>query len=944
MNFFSGPFWSRKNRHKDFYEGLLVFTLKVNISDGEVYHTKQMSTSPLTILYVDDEPLLLQATKAYLEHLGFHVETTDSGLKALGLLSEKHYDAIVSDYQMAGMDGITLLKEIRSRNPDIPFILYTGRGREEVVIEAIDNGADFYVQKGGKPAPQFKELTHKIRIAVQKKQDRKALMESELRFRSLIQNSSDIIRILDKDGTILFDSPSSSRILGYPEGSLVGTCAFDYIHPEDKDQVESDFLEVHNNTNDHIPTEYRIRKADGSYLYVESVGLNLLDTPGINGIVTTTHPIHTQKMAEFGMKKVADDLAAAYEELAANEEELRISYEQLKEQELALLESEERFRSMAERSSDLIILISKEFLSIYLSPSAHSVIGYDPEEFVGKPAEYWAQTIFSPSGPEFYQAVQKTMNGESVSNLEVQIQKKNGEYAYVNINAVPTQHEEKITGIQVSMRDITPVRKAERAFRESEIKLRKSEQRFLATTTNAGFWVWEVDADGIYTYSSPAVESIMGYRPDDLIGKIRFFDLFDPSVRDEQVEMAREIFDSKKSFSNFINLNSHKNGRCVILNTCGTPVFDEHGTFSGYCGVDQDITTQKEAEEKIRDSEARYRLLADNVHDVIWTTDERMRITYVSPSVTDMLGFSPAEIRTMTFRDLLTPESYQRIINHHYEWLDQLLENKKITDKSTVELEFIRKDQTRVCTEIMIKPIYTEYELFIGLVGVTRDISKRKHTEKALKVANHQLSLLTSVTRHDILNKVSVIFTYLSLADLEYASPKLTEYLRIIKMATDDIQSHIEFTRVYQNLGSQEPQWFILERVMPRSVLPVNIHYLNDLCRFALYGDPMLEKVFFNLLDNSIRHGDYVTDIRVSAYNSDGGLIIIWEDNGRGIPYEEKDSIFEHGVGNNTGFGLFLVREILLLTGITIQETGIPGNGARFEIRVPKGVYRIIEG
>ncbi len=188
---------------------------------------------------------------------------------------------------MAGMDGITLLKEIRSRNPEIPFILYTGRGREEVVIEAIDNGADFYVQKGGKPAPQFKELTHKIRIAVQKKQDRKALMESELRFRSLIQNHHDIIRILDKDGTILFDSPSSSRILGYPEGSLVGTCAFDYIHPEDKDQVESDFLEVHNNTNDHIPTEYRIRKADGSYLYVESVGLNLLDTPGINGIVTT---------------------------------------------------------------------------------------------------------------------------------------------------------------------------------------------------------------------------------------------------------------------------------------------------------------------------------------------------------------------------------------------------------------------------------------------------------------------------------------------------------------------------------------------------------------------------------------------------------------------------------------------------------------------------------
>jgi signal transduction histidine kinase len=107
-----------------------------------------------------------------------------------------------------------------------------------------------------------------------------------------------------------------------------------------------------------------------------------------------------------------------------------------------------------------------------------------------------------------------------------------------------------------------------------------------------------------------------------------------------------------------------------------------------------------------------------------------------------------------------------------------------------------------------------------------------------------------------------------------------------------------------------------------------------------LFSDPMLEKVFFNLLDNSIRHGAHVTEIRVSSHTSDGNLVVVWEDNGTGVAADQKKRIFERGVGKNTGLGLFLVREILALTGITITETGEPGKGARFEMTVPHGQYR----
>ena len=133
------------------------------------------------ILYVDDEPGLLEIGKLFLEQSGqFSVDIITSAPAALSLLNSKTYDAIISDYQMPGMDGISFLKRIRASGNKTPFIIFTGRGREEVVIEALNNGADFYIQKGGEPLSQFAELSNKIRYAVSRKQSEAALEVSEV--------------------------------------------------------------------------------------------------------------------------------------------------------------------------------------------------------------------------------------------------------------------------------------------------------------------------------------------------------------------------------------------------------------------------------------------------------------------------------------------------------------------------------------------------------------------------------------------------------------------------------------------------------------------------------------------------------------------------------------------------------------------------------------------
>jgi signal transduction histidine kinase len=107
-----------------------------------------------------------------------------------------------------------------------------------------------------------------------------------------------------------------------------------------------------------------------------------------------------------------------------------------------------------------------------------------------------------------------------------------------------------------------------------------------------------------------------------------------------------------------------------------------------------------------------------------------------------------------------------------------------------------------------------------------------------------------------------------------------------------------------------------------------------------IYADPLLSKVFYNLLENSIRHGHHTSLVQFLVRENDETLTIICQDNGGGIDPETKKHLFKRGYGKNTGYGLFLIREILAITGILIEETGEFGIGARFEIKVPKGAYR----
>ncbi|WP_162199205.1 ATP-binding response regulator [Methanoculleus sediminis] len=211
----------------------------------------------------------------------------------------------------------------------------------------------------------------------------------------------------------------------------------------------------------------------------------------------------------------------------------------------------------------------------------------------------------------------------------------------------------------------------------------------------------------------------------------------------------------------------------------------------------------------------------------------------------------------------------------------------------------------------------------------------------SLAVANRKLNLMSSITRHDVLNQLTILLGNLYFAQEAEPGEDILEYLARVQSAADRIRRQIEFTRDYTDLGVRSPEWQRISDALGTEAvhgLPVE----NEAGDLAIYADPMLATVFSNLMDNTIRHGESATRVRVLYRPEENGdLTLAWEDDGAGVPAGEKERIFHRGVGKNTGLGLFLIREILGITGIGITETGEPGKGARFEMLVPRGMYRI---
>jgi signal transduction histidine kinase len=232
----------------------------------------------------------------------------------------------------------------------------------------------------------------------------------------------------------------------------------------------------------------------------------------------------------------------------------------------------------------------------------------------------------------------------------------------------------------------------------------------------------------------------------------------------------------------------------------------------------------------------------------------------------------------------------------------------------------------------------------LGRVWSLHDITDQRLAEEAIRAANNKLNLLSNITRHDIFNQLTALAAYLELVQEEPHNPSASGHLDAMKKSLEVIRLQLEFTRDYQDLGLKKPGWQGLEPAFNKAAESFkgrNVSIHAEIGGIEIFADPMIGQVFYNLIDNSLRHGEHITRIRLSVRMDDADLIVVYEDDGVGVPDGEKEKIFIKGFGKHTGLGMFLIKEILAITEITIREIGIWQQGVRFEIRVPSGKFRL---
>jgi PAS domain S-box-containing protein len=1000
--------------------------------------------APLRLLLVDDEPDLLEVIREFLEMMGaFDVTTSTCADEALALLKERKFDVVVSDYQMPVMDGLSFLNEVRKDMPNLPFILFTGKGREEVVIEALNKGADFYLQKGGDLHSQFTELVHMVKMAVQNRIAMSDLKSSEERYHSFVHNMKGIVYRyrLDTGRIDIFDGEVEAYIGYSSQDVLDGRVHWPtIILPEERAKVLEGHDAIIKGARGSVELKYHIRNRDGSVRFVADNGYRIFDGERpvyvMGGITDITEKENLERAlieseqrwkfalegardgvwdwdlrsntiyyssrwksmlgyddddiepapdewrrrvypddighVEMTMRKFFDGEIDFYEtehrllckdgsfkwilargmvvardtegrpirvigthtdidQLKRNEQMYQEQMAEVAAKGMALQDSEETFRSLVHESTDAIVIIAGDGSIIEWNDAQARITGIERSQALGKGYLDLISRLMLPEhrGPQHI-GLMKIMIEEALRTGRSEYFHKIQETEIVGADGKRFVLQQIVFPIGLKggyrlgsiSRDITERKRAEKELEQS--------RNLLRTVIDSSYdAIFIHDTEGrVKEVNNRLLEMYRISREEALALTIR--DFSDEKMFDEQA--STKIWDKVMIGESFFfpwKARRPTEGTFFDVEVYITKVISGDETL--ILATTRDVTERKKAEKALVEAEEKYRHLVQNSHDVIYTVSPDGTMTYVSPSWTTLMGYDISEFVGGNFKKVIHKDDRERCEDFLRRTVDTGVQQQAI------EYRVIHKDGSIRWHRSNIVPFIDERKMLSALFGSAVDITEYKLAMGSLALANRKLNLLSSITRHDILNQIMAVQGNIELAKMKDGDA--IAFLNKIGRSVSAIQRHIEFTRDYEQLGVMQPTWLTLRQIV-RNMANDRIDIFCECDGISVYADPMIETVFQNLMDNTLRHATGATKVRIWSRRDGPGLVITWEDDGPGVPDDQKELIFDRGYGKNTGLGLFLTREILAITGITIRENGVPGKGARFEMLVPEGCYR----
>ncbi len=694
-------------------------------------------------------------------------------------------------------DGVEMFKSISEE------IVIDGRVEGNIEVGYVQpipsEGEEIFLEE---EKEALRHIAARIASILEYMEAKEELERSKEYFQKLVEESTDIIMVIDENTNIEYISPSIKNIFGYKPEEIVGRSSLEFVHPDDLQIAIEKFGEVIMNPEKVVTTVFRARHKNGEWRFVEVKGRNLLENPFVGGIIVNFHDITELKKSEEKIRLLFDatndfvvllaedgtilDLNEAMAKyLGKKREELigdnikrylpedvynrrfevakevkkskkaahfidsrngrwfenrfypildengnvvqiaafvrDITEEKAREEEIR--EKSRQLRTLIDATHDLVLLVKPDGTIVDLNEAMAKAMRGRREDFIGKDVRNYKDIIpadvFEKKIEKAYEAIKTKRPVRFIDHPRKWYD--NHYYPILDENG-------NVIMLAMFSRDIT--------------EIKEMEEKLQQLAENANEWIWEVDSNGVYTYSSPAIEKILGYKPEEIVGKKHFYDLFHPDEREKLKEEAMKIFEERKPFRNFINKNIHKNGEERWLVTSGVPVFDINGNWIGYRGMDLDITELKKAQDEIRRLNRFLDSIIENANVWIDVLDREGNVVIWNKAAENISGYSKGEVigNNKIWNWLYPDEEYRKKI--FSKAMDIIEKGEIVEDFETI---ITTKDGEKKIISWHSKRLLDEEGRIVGSVALGRDVTKHKETEKLAKTlmnATHDLMLL----------------------------------------------------------------------------------------------------------------------------------------------------------------------------------------------------------
>ncbi len=579
-----------------------------------------------TILLADSDPATARAESRILKSAGYSVIVPKSGLNApIKAASLKKADLILMDAgSFSTGDGKQAAESILS-GAGIPVVYLAGAGETDIIEKTGGISPCGYVLKNSaeplllaviKTALDLHETSRKhkereealVAELEERKKSEGAIRESEERFKALIQNLGDFVVILNNEGVILYENPVTLVKLGH---SVVGKNAFEIIHPEDIGVVAEGFMRVQRNANLNIPTPFRVKHKDGSWIYVESLSANLTDNPNVGGIMSICRDITIRTMVEQALRESEQKFRTVYNAIP--------DLAWLKDTEGRYIAVNQAF-ARAAGMPDPQMAAGKTDMDIWPANLAEGYMIADREVLESKKEKRIEQTRQNKSGTKFVETIKRPFiddRGNIIGTVgisrditdrkkaEEKIQRQNEE-----LEASNEELQETIEELQATNEEFEAVNEELIRSQEELLNTQKMLQLVLDSIPVRVFWK---DRDLNYMGCNRLFALDAGLcSPMDIIGKNDFELGWSKQAERYRID-DRNVIDTLQPKLHYEEPQSTPEGAFIWLRTSKVPLQDINGRIQGVLGTYEDITGRKEAEENLQISNARLRTVLNEI-------------------------------------------------------------------------------------------------------------------------------------------------------------------------------------------------------------------------------------------------------------------------------------------------------------------------------------------